>query len=170
MDMERLVQARALLEDVTPLRSDCGRLCGGACCQGERGDAHGMLLFPGEAALYVSAAWAQVTPLPYALGGAPALLLTCDGACPRAQRPLACRLFPLFCRTEETGMDIVLDPRARGVCPLFRYGLQGLSQAFVQAARAAYSLLMQDDEGRAFLQDLSDACSLGVTRPARGAR
>mgnify|MGYP005768513229 CR=1 FL=1 len=170
MDMERLVQARVLLEDVTPLRDDCGRLCGGACCQGERGDAHGMLLFPGEAALYASAAWAQVTPLPYALGGAPALLLTCDGTCPRAQRPLACRLFPLFCRMRDTGADVTLDPRARSVCPLFRYGLQGLSQDFIQAARAAYGLLAQDAEGCAFLQDLSDAYSLGVTRPAGGAR
>ena len=170
MDMERLVQGRVLLEDVTPLRDDCGRLCGGACCQGERGDAHGMLLFPGEAALYASAAWAQVTPLPYALGGAPALLLTCDGTCPRAQRPLACRLFPLFCRMRDTGADVTLDPRARSVCPLFRYGLQGLSQDFIQAARAAYGLLAQDAEGCAFLQDLSDAYSLGVTRPAGGAR
>ncbi len=170
MDMERLVQARVLLEDVTPLRDDCGRLCGGACCQGERGDAHGMLLFPGEAALYASAAWAQVTPLPYALGGAPALLLTCDGTCPRAQRPLACRLFPLFCRMRDTGADVTLDPRARSVCPLFRYGLQGLSQDFIQAARAAYGLLAQDAEWCAFLQDLSDAYSLGVTRPAGGAR
>ena len=44
-----VLTARALLSNLTPLKSDCGRLCGGACCQGD--DATGMLLFPGEEAL-----------------------------------------------------------------------------------------------------------------------
>ena len=129
-----------------------------------------MLLFPGEEALYAGCTFGRVLPAGFSLGGHAASLFVCRGSCPRESRPLACRLFPLFCRMRDTGADVTLDPRARGVCPLFRYGLQGLSQDFVQAARAAYSLLMQDDKGRAFLQDLSDACSLGVTRPARGAR
>ena len=30
---ESLVAARKLLEEITPLQTDCGLVCGGACCQ-----------------------------------------------------------------------------------------------------------------------------------------
>ena len=43
-----LAQCRALLEEVTPLRRDCGALCGAACCSSLEGEETGMLLFPGE--------------------------------------------------------------------------------------------------------------------------
>ena len=33
-----ILRARELLGDLTPLKTDCGRLCGGACCQGESRD------------------------------------------------------------------------------------------------------------------------------------
>jgi hypothetical protein len=39
-----------MLDSVTPLRTDCGALCGARCCRGGPGD--GMLLFPEEALLY----------------------------------------------------------------------------------------------------------------------
>ena len=55
-----VLTARALLSNLTPLKSDCGRLCGGACCQGD--DATGMLLFPGEEALYTACSFARVLP------------------------------------------------------------------------------------------------------------
>ena len=53
--------ARELLKDLTPLKTDCGRLCQGACCQGDEGT--GMLLFPGEDALYAACDFARVTPV-----------------------------------------------------------------------------------------------------------
>ena len=43
---KRVSRARRLLADLTPLQTDCGALCGGACCKGDEGT--GMLLFPGE--------------------------------------------------------------------------------------------------------------------------
>ena len=46
--MERILRARELLESHTPMKSDCGALCGGACCKGS--DEDGMALLPGEAA------------------------------------------------------------------------------------------------------------------------
>ena len=46
---ESLVAARKLLEEITPLQTDCGLVCGGACCQTHPGEETGMLLFPGEA-------------------------------------------------------------------------------------------------------------------------
>ena len=32
---EAVSAARALLQNLTPLKTDCGRLCQGACCQGD---------------------------------------------------------------------------------------------------------------------------------------
>lgn len=49
---ESLVAARKLLEEITPLQTDCGLVCGGACCQTHPGEETGMLLFPGEAEMY----------------------------------------------------------------------------------------------------------------------
>ena len=50
--LEAVLEARRLLECVTPLKTDCGRACGGACCQPDEDGQGGMLLFPGEEALY----------------------------------------------------------------------------------------------------------------------
>ena len=47
-----LWEARAMLENLTPLKSDCGKRCGHACCQSPAGEERGMLLFPGEAEYY----------------------------------------------------------------------------------------------------------------------
>lgn len=41
-----ILRARELLGDLTPLKTDCGRLCGGAWLPGD--EQTGMLLFPGE--------------------------------------------------------------------------------------------------------------------------
>ena len=47
--LSAVLSARAALSDLTPLLTDCGRLCGFACCKGD--EQTGMLLFPGEEAL-----------------------------------------------------------------------------------------------------------------------
>ncbi len=47
--LSAVLSARAALSDLTPLLTDCGRLCGVACCKGD--EQTGMLLFPGEEAL-----------------------------------------------------------------------------------------------------------------------
>ena len=82
-----LTAARALLSDVTPLKSDCGRLCGGACCQPSTEETQGMLLFPGEEALYAGLDGYRV------LDCAEGKLLICAGHCRREERPLSCRIF-----------------------------------------------------------------------------
>lgn len=152
-------KARALLESVTPLKSDCGRLCAGACCQGD--EETGMLLFPGEAALYEGCSFARILPAHFSLGGGPVSLFVCSGHCPREQRPLACRLFPLFLRFGEGGETRVrLDPRAQSVCPLCGYGLSALDPAFVSAARGAYDALLEEEACAAFLWELDAAYSL----------
>ena len=64
---EAVLAARTLLGPLTPLQSDCGRLCGGACCQGD--EQTGMLLFPGEDALYAGCDFARVLRAGFSLGG-----------------------------------------------------------------------------------------------------
>lgn len=160
MDAQRAVMAaRQALGAYTPLKTDCGRLCGGACCQGD--EQTGMLLFPGEEAFYDGCGFARVLSAGYSLGKEEARLLVCRGACPRESRPLACRLFPLFLRFDAQGNACVVpDPRAHAVCPLTDYGMDALDSAFVAAAKKAYDALMESDRCAAFLRDLSEAYSL----------
>ena len=35
-----------ILGDLTPLKSNCGKLCGAACCESDETGENGMLLFP----------------------------------------------------------------------------------------------------------------------------
>ncbi len=97
---ETVLAARELLHTLTPLKTDCGKLCGGACCQGD--DATGMLLFPGEDALYENCAFAKVLSADFSLGGTPARLLVCQGHCERENRPLACACSRCSCASRTT--------------------------------------------------------------------
>ena len=80
--LEAVMEARKLLSQVTPLKRDCGRYCGGACCEPDEDGQGGMLLFPGEEALY------QELPEGFTLmqddAVVPdALLISCEGYCER---------------------------------------------------------------------------------------
>ena len=116
-----------------------------------------MLLFPGEAALYEKSSdrfALQNTKL--VSSGESIKLLVCNGACDRAERPLACRLFPLFPYTDKSGaIKVKMDARAKAVCPLFEYGVTGLSKDFVRAVRNASRLLLENNVIRKYLYDVS---------------
>ena len=144
-----LAQARALLQDVTPLTRDCGQICGGACCRSLPGEQTGMLLFPGEEACY------QHKPGCALLETETGPLLVCPGTCDRADRPLSCRLFPLLPVLRSNGVRVAMDARARAACPLAAQGVRGLSEAFVEAVRQVGQTLIQDETQRAFLQRLT---------------
>lgn len=157
--ISRVLAARDLLAHLTPLKTDCGRLCAGACCQGD--DATGMLLFPGEAQLYAECDFADVLDADFTLADKTAKLLVCRGSCPREARPLSCRLFPLFLSFRKDGSPkVIMDRRARSVCPLTDYGKAGLDSAFVDAAKEAYASLLQDEACAAWLRELDAAFKL----------
>ena len=156
---ETVLEARNLLKDLTPLKTDCGRLCQGACCQGD--EKTGMLLFPGEEAFYENCAFARIIPAGFTLGVSEAQLLVCNGTCERENRPLACRLFPLFLKFKEDGVTrLRMDVRAKAVCPLTDYGIRALDPDFKQAARNAYDLLLDNEICAAYLRELDEAFSL----------
>lgn len=154
-----VLAARALLENVTPLKTDCGRLCAAACCQGD--EATGMLLFPGEETLFAGCTFGKIIPAEFTLGDRPVHLFVCFGSCERANRPLACRLFPLFLSFKADGSTkLRMDTRARAVCPLTDYGIKALDPEFKQAARKAYDLLLEDEACAAYLKELDEAFTL----------
>ena len=146
---DALARARDLLESVTPLSTDCGRLCGGRCCRSADGEETGMLLFPGEAAYY------RDRPGYTLRNTAHGTLVVCSGQCERADRPLSCRLFPLLPLLREDGVKVALDLRAAPVCPLFDMGRGALKADFIETVRAAGQLLAQDDTQRPFLIQLT---------------
>ena len=154
-----ILRARELLGDLTPLKTDCGRLCGGACCQGD--EQTGMLLFPGEERSFENCDFGRVIPANFSLAGRDVQLFVCSGHCRRESRPLACRLFPLFLRFRKDGSTrIRMDSRAFSVCPLCGYGMDALHDAFISAARCAYDALLEDADCAAFLKALDDELRL----------
>ncbi len=154
--VERIAIARDFLLRETPLKADCGRLCGNACCLPDADGHGGMLLFPGEEAFYRPASeWAAITQSDWVVMGRPLLLLTCQGHCPRNERPLACRIFPLVPLWKEGKLCVSLDVRAWPLCPLMPHGMEGLSKGFIEKTSAAMSLLREDPLCRAYIIELS---------------
>ena len=143
----------AKIGEFSPLKSDCGRLCGGACCAVGT-DLPGMYLFPGEETLYMGLSGFALRDA--RLPGYGAIqLLDCGGACDRSLRPLSCRVFPLAPRVREDTVTARLDPRGRPVCPLCHQGRGALSSAFVAAVQAVFAELLSEPQTADFLQALS---------------
>lgn len=156
-----LEEAYTILGDQTPLVWDCGRLCGSICCS-EDAPGLGMVLFPGEERRYQAPLqWAEILPVsrlhpgvPERFRGLNLYFLRCRGHCPRTQRPLACRMFPLAPILTESGViRIVLDPDGIEICPLVQYGkLHRLRYPFIRSVRQAWQVLVQDEEIREWLR------------------
>lgn len=147
MQTDALLRAYDALGDLTPMLSDCGVLCGAACCRPDADGQGGVYLFTGEAALLNGCDWGHIEPDAFAP------MLVCDGPCARKRRPLGCRIFPLTPVVGKYGRWTVrLDARARAMCPLVASGIRGLDPAFVRAARDALRIVAETEEGDAFLQ------------------
>ena len=143
--------AREKLKNVTPLKKDCGRVCGARCCRPLEGEETGMLLFPGEAEAYADREGWTVRR------ASQGDMVVCPGTCDREERPLSCRLFPLLPLIGNDGeIRVVTDLRARAVCPLARQGKSAMDPAFVDAVREAGEILAAEDEQAVFLDVLAE--------------
>ena len=143
--------AREKLKSVTPLKKDCGRVCGARCCRPLDGEETGMLLFPTEAEAYMGKEGWEIRKT------ARAELVICPGNCEREERPLSCRLFPLLPMIGNDGeIRVVTDQRAKAVCPLARQGKSAMDPGFIDAVREAGELLAQSDDQAAFLDLLAE--------------
>ncbi|MGI5900531.1 MAG: hypothetical protein ACOX8S_11540 [Christensenellales bacterium] len=152
-EKDLIIRAMEMLRDVTPLKSDCGDICGAACCREPEDDSiTGMALFPGEEQLYCAKTdWYK---LYYDYKGKNPVLV-CKGECPREQRPLACRIFPLTPYSKDGNLSVRIDARAAAMCPLYEHGKKGLSAQFVKAVEEAAVVLWQSDKLRMFIEDTS---------------
>lgn len=146
---ENLKKARELLDNFTPLKTDCGRCCGAACCRDAEGEVNGMLLFPGEEDFYEDTDWYILQPVPQGT------LLVCSGKCVRQERPLSCRIFPLFPVIRDGQIKTVTDQRAKGICPLARQGKSALDPEFIRRVQEVGELLAKDDIQRQFMEDMT---------------
>lgn len=160
-----LKRAYRVIGQNTPIRADCGQLCGAACCHAPNGKEaeYGMLLFPGEERLLRKNPHFSLSCLPPPAGFRhPVWFATCHGVCNRKHRPLACRIFPClpYLPAHDRGVcssfpAIIPDPRASIVCPLVAHGENHVDEAFYEAVAAAAKVLLTCPAHRAFLEDLS---------------
>lgn len=151
MRKNTLKKALRYLEKRTPLRIDCGGLCGSCCC---KGDAQtGMLLFAGEEERYRNRVGFQV------IERESMSLLVCGGNCERSLRPLSCRFYPLFPLLYEADgreyIKAIFDPRALTDCPLLSER-HHLDKRFCRAVERCGKLLAHNKKQAARLREISD--------------
>ena len=144
------------LDRVSPLDTDCGLLCGCACCTGAYADGEemGIFLLPGEEQLFSPEddwldwseedagelgfpdSWPEKVPF---------IHCKTPPTCPRERRPLQCRTFPLAPHLTASGeLSLVyndLDMPYR--CPLIEEEIP-LNDDFVEATLAAWRILIDD--------------------------
>ena len=153
-----LRRAYALLENTTPLKYDCGKLCAGACCKADATSSEcdgGMTLLPYEDVLIGGCENFEIKET------ADGKILVCDGTCERIFRPFMCRIFPYYASIDETTEKITLkaDPRAANICPiaLKKRGTRH-SVYFHRNAVRAIRLLMKDKDFKKELIKTSHFC------------
>ncbi|HHY83352.1 MAG TPA: hypothetical protein GX505_11865 [Clostridiales bacterium] len=147
-----------MLDKITPLKIDCGKLCNRACCNSADEDA-GMYLYPGEESMYIDKPdWLRVQQSAFTYGnGKTVLVAICKGECDRKLRPLSCRIFPLIPYIGHEGiLKTKIDPRAVPVCPLTRpYNTERMNKEFIHAVNDVFEMLIKDEEIYSFICSLS---------------
>ena len=136
-------KAKKAIGDQTPLKADCGQLCGGACCKGDSNT--GMLLFPFEETTLETKNAGERT------------LAVCEGYCNRRERPLSCMIFPFFPCIDETG-KITVKPDLRGmpVCPMLCHTNEiRFDPVFLRRVARVGRILSRDKESRQMLEEIS---------------
>lgn len=163
----------SLLESVSPIDGDCGKLCSSACCaldgnfqdgirdetffaesDGETDEEVGIYLLPGEEKLHdKNDPWLEWSEEDAQSAGFPeswkekVFFVKCRGAdlCKRELRPIQCRTFPAApYLTEEGELFLILYTDILPYkCPLV-YGGFHLNDDFLAATFSAWSKLIED--------------------------
>ena len=154
---EQFEKIYKMLDAVSPLDSDCGLLCGAACCNiGKTAGAEemGIYLLPGEEKhhdrhdpwLKWDIEKAEDFEFPESWKG-PVYFVHCQTPpiCPREKRPIQCRSFPLLPHLDEDdNLTMVYnDYDLPYNCPLIDDEIP-LNDDFVEVTTEAWRLLIQD--------------------------
>ena len=144
-------EAARIIGDKTPLKKDCGLICGGECCKGD--DETGMLLFPFEESVLAVKEKDGVR------------LAVCQGHCQRHERPLSCRIFPFFPYVTSDGrIKVIHDIRGVNICPLIsHFNEVKFDRGFLYRVKKVGRLLYADEECRKFLVDTSREIDLLIS-------
>ena len=149
MQLDTILRAYAAIGESTPLCSDCGALCGAACCESDGDGQGGVDLLPGEKDLVGDAEWMEISHDP----SMDTEMIVCTAMCEREKRPFLCRVFPLCPVIGRNGKWTVrMDARARALCPLTRGGVRGLDPEFVRGCMRAVRILAEEPDGADFLR------------------
>lgn len=148
-----------MLDEVSPIDGDCGRLCNAACCTCD-GDCEGddfnlgIYLLPGEDKLFTkdedwliwSTERAEDYEYPDSWHGT-VYFIRCKTppVCDRKFRPLQCRTYPLAPHISREGKLIMITNSSElpYECPLIRDNIK-LEDAFIEATWKAWSILITD--------------------------
>ena len=155
-DIKRWKAVYRLLNRVSTLVYDCGRLCGSACCMcSSQKEEMGIYLFPGEHKLLKEAGgdWLEwSTQDPAELGfpeswTEPVYFVKCKTppVCPRDQRPLQCRTFPLKPVIGENGVLEMIwnDDELPYTCPVIERNMP-VHDDYYKATYTVWTHLLKD--------------------------
>lgn len=151
-----------LLDKVSPIDGDCGKLCNAACCTcgGDSKDEDGLdydlgiYLLPGEEKIFTmkedwlkwSVEYAEDYDFPDSWFGK-IYFVRCKTPpmCPRESRPLQCRFFPLAPHFSEKGklQLIYCTSDLPYTCPLISEKMK-LTDEFIKATYTVWNRLIQD--------------------------
>lgn len=144
-----------LLDRVSPVPYDCGKLCSSVCCTcGAEDESLGIYLLPGEDKVHDrnddwltwSAEPAEDYEFPESWSGK-VYFVRCKTPpiCPREKRPMQCRTFPLTPHLDEDDvLSLVLnDTELPYCCPLIEEQIK-LDPRFVKATYTCWKHLIRD--------------------------
>lgn len=149
---ETLLRAYNVLENVTPLKYDCGKLCGSLCCRNnaENGETLGMWLLPYERELLETiCSGDSKTKYTFATAEDGTPTVSCNGKCRRQYRPFACRIYPFYAQIDvaENKIRVLKDPRAALSCPIAKINSHiRPTVEFIACVKKAVRELMKDVE------------------------
>lgn len=141
-------KAKRAIGKHTPLRADCGQLCGGACCKGDENT--GMILFPHETTALETKKCESHT------------LAVCNGSCNREDRPLGCMIFPFFpCIDEENNIVVKPDLRGLSVCPMLHHTDEiKFDRVFLRRVKRVGRILSRDEACRKMMKEITEEIEL----------
>ncbi|MCR4746385.1 MAG: hypothetical protein K5894_14305 [Lachnospiraceae bacterium] len=143
-----------MLDKVSPVDFDCGKICGAVCCQDIYGEDVGIYLLPGEEKVHDRTdpwmKWsedrAENYDFPKSWKGIVYFLSCTDPMhCKRAKRPIQCRTFPLLPDINENGeLSLIYDDTPLPyVCPLIDSETE-LNDDFIETTLKAWEKLLKD--------------------------
>lgn len=151
-----------LLDQVSPIDTDCGILCGAACCSCEDSSTNedgtdydmGIYLLPGEEKVFTKKEdwlkWSVETAEDFDFpdswfGNVYFVRCKTPPHCPREMRPMQCRTFPLSPYLTEDGiLQLIYSPAALPyACPLIESKII-LGENFIKATYTVWKHLVKD--------------------------